>query len=132
MSTDELKGAWRRVPATVWTLGFVSMFMDTSSELIHSLLPVFLVTTLAASTVTVGLIEGFAEATAAITKVFSGVLSDRLGHRKLLVAVGYGLGALTKPIFPLAATPLQFWARGSSTGWARAFAARRATPWWPT
>lgn len=107
MPPDELKGAWRRVPASVWTLGFVSMFMDTSSELIHSLLPVFLVTTLSASTVTVGLIEGFAEATAAITKVFSGVLSDRLGHRKLLVAIGYGLGALTKPIFPLAATPLQ-------------------------
>jgi len=107
VTAENLKGAWRRVPASVWTLGFVSMFMDTSSELIHSLLPVFLVTALGASTVTVGLIEGFAEATAAVTKVFSGVLSDRLGHRKLLVAIGYGLGALTKPIFPLAATPLQ-------------------------
>lgn len=107
MTIETLKGAWRRVPTSVWTLGFVSMFMDTSSELIHSLLPVFLVTTLGASAVTVGLIEGFAEATAAVTKVFSGVLSDRLGHRKLLVATGYSLGALTKPIFPLAATPLQ-------------------------
>jgi len=90
------------MPRTVVALGFVSLLMDTSSELIHSLLPVFLVSALGASTVAVGLIEGIGEATAAITKVFSGVLSDRLGKRKLLAAIGYGLAAATKPIFPLA------------------------------
>lgn len=76
--------------------------MDTSSELIHSLLPVFMVTTLGASMVTVGIIEGVAEATASITKVFSGVLSDYLGRRKFLMILGYALAAFTKPIFPLA------------------------------
>ena len=95
---------WRDVPATVWTLGFVSLLMDVSSELVHSLLPVFLTTVVGASAVDVGLIEGIAEATAAIAKVFSGVWSDRIGKRKLLVGIGYGLSALTKPIFPLAGT----------------------------
>ena len=90
------------IPRTVWTLGFVSMLMDISSEMIHALLPVFMMTTLGASALTVGLVEGFAEATAAITKLFSGILSDRLGKRKWLAAFGYGLSALTKPIFPLA------------------------------
>ena len=94
------------MPRGVWALGFVSMFMDISSEMIHSLLPLFLVGTLGASVALVGLIEGIAEATAAITKVFSGWLSDRIGKRKLLAVIGYGLGALTKPVFPLAATPL--------------------------
>lgn len=88
------------------------MFMDISSELIHSLLPIFMVTTLGASMVTVGFIEGVAEATAAITKVFSGVLSDYLGRRKFLMVLGYALALLTKPVFPLA----------SSVGWV--FAAR--------
>ena len=97
----------RAVPAGVWTLGFVSMFMDVSSEMIHSLLPVFLVTGLGASVALVGVIEGVAEATASITKVFSGYISDRLGKRKLLAVIGYGLGALTKPIFPLAVTPFE-------------------------
>ncbi|UVO40581.1 MFS transporter [Bradyrhizobium arachidis] len=83
-------------------LGFVSMLMDISSEMIHALLPVYLVTVLGASTLTVGFIEGIAEATAAITKIFSGALSDWLGRRKLLAALGYGLAALTKPLFPLA------------------------------
>lgn len=94
--------AWRALPAGIWALGFGSLFMDMSSELIHALLPVFLVTTLGASVTTVGLIEGVAEATASITKVFSGALSDYLGKRKLLMVCGYGLAALTKPIFPLA------------------------------
>src|SRR5438477_12158820 len=76
--------------------------MDTSSELIHSLLPLFVVTTLGASTLAVGVIEGVAEATALITKVFSGYLSDYFRKRKLLAVVGYGLAALSKPIFPLA------------------------------
>lgn len=83
-------------------MGFGSLFMDISSELIHSLLPVFMVTTLGASMVTVGIIEGVAEATAAIMKVFSGALSDYFGKRKFLMVLGYGLAALTKPIFPLA------------------------------
>jgi MFS family permease len=76
--------------------------MDISSELIHSLLPIFMVTTLRASMVTVGIIEGMAEATAAIVKVFSGALSDYLGKRKFLLILGYALAAFTKPIFPLA------------------------------
>ncbi len=91
-----------RIPASVWTLGFVSMLMDTSSELIHSLLPLFMVTTLGASAFAVGIIEGIAEATALITKVFSGYASDRFRKRKLLVVLGYGVAAVTKPMFPLA------------------------------
>jgi len=92
----------RAIPGSIWALGFVSMFADISSEMIHSLLPVFLVSVLGASTLTVGLIEGTAEATALITKLFSGALSDYLGRRKLLAALGYGLAAFTKPLFPLA------------------------------
>jgi len=83
-------------------LGFVSLFMDVSSELIHSLLPVFMVTSLGASALVVGLVEGVAEATALIVKVFSGTLSDYLGKRKALAVFGYGLGAISKPIFALA------------------------------
>jgi MFS family permease len=92
------------IPRGVWTLGLVSLFMDLSSEMIHALLPIYLVTVLGASALTVGFIEGIAEATANITKIFSGVLSDWLGKRKLLAAIGYGLAAFTKPIFPLADT----------------------------
>ncbi len=99
-----LSATWRSVPVTVWTLGFVSLLMDVSSELIHSLLPVFLTSVVGASAVDVGLIEGIAEATAAVAKVFSGAFSDRIGKRKLLVGIGYGLSAVTKPIFPLAGT----------------------------
>jgi MFS family permease len=93
-----------RIPSGVWALGFVSLLMDVSSEMIHALLPVYLVTVLGASTLTVGFIEGIAEATASITKIFSGALSDWLGKRKLLAAIGYGLAAFTKPVFPLAPT----------------------------
>ena len=95
---------FRDIPAGVWILGFVSMLMDISSEMIHALLPIYLVTVLGASMVTVGVIEGIAEATASITKIFSGALSDRLGNRKWLAAAGYGLAAFTKPVFPLAPT----------------------------
>ena len=94
--------AWRALPTGIWALGIGSLFMDVSSELIHSLLPVFLVTALGASMVTVGIIEGIAEATAAIMKVFSGALSDYLGKRKFIMITGYALAAFTKPIFPLA------------------------------
>ena len=90
------------LPRTVWALGFTSLFMDVSSELIHGLLPVFLVVTLGASAAALGLIEGIAEATAHITRVFSGWLSDTLGKRKALAVAGYGLAAVTKPLFPLA------------------------------
>ena len=97
----------RQVPRGVWVLGFVSLLMDVSSEMIHALLPIYLVTVLGTSALTVGVIEGIAESTAAVTKVFSGALSDRLGNRKVLAALGYAVAALTKPVFPLA----------SSVGW---------------
>lgn len=96
------RATWRTLPVGIWALGFGSLFMDMSSELIHSLLPIFMVTTLGASMITIGLIEGVAEATAAVMKVFSGALSDFLGRRKWLMVLGYGMAALTKPIFPLA------------------------------
>lgn len=92
----------QRIPAGVWVLGFVSMLMDISSEMIHSLLPLFMVGTLGASASIVGVIEGLAESTALIVKVFSGVLSDYLGKRKPLALFGYALGALTKPLFAIA------------------------------
>ncbi|MGE4431480.1 MAG: MFS transporter [Sphingobium sp.] len=91
---------------TIWTLGLVSMFMDISSEIVHALLPLFLTVTLGASVALVGVIDGVAEATASISKVFSGYLSDRIGRRKPLILLGYGLSALTKPLFALAASPL--------------------------
>ncbi len=102
--TPQRLSTFRAIPAGVWTLGFVSMLMDVSSEMIDALLPVYLVTVLGASALTVGVIEGIAEATASVTKVFSGALSDWLGKRKFLAALGYGLAAFTKPIFPLAPT----------------------------
>ena len=94
--TDKVK-----IPTGIWAIGFVSLFMDASSELVHALLPA-LYLSLGVSMATVGIIEGVAEATAAITKVFSGALSDWLGKRKFLTIIGYGLAALTKPLFPLA------------------------------
>ncbi|ATU94572.1 MFS transporter [Phyllobacterium zundukense] len=98
------QATWRNLPTGVWALGFVSLLMDISSEMVHALLPVYMVTVLGTSALTVGIIEGIAEATASVTKVFSGALSDWLGKRKLLAIIGYGLAALTKPIFPLAAS----------------------------
>lgn len=95
---------WRQIPNSVWALGFVSLLMDVSSEMIHSLLPLFMVSQLGASGTIIGLIEGAAEATALIVKVFSGVISDYLGKRKALALLGYGLGALTKPLFAIAST----------------------------
>ncbi len=83
-------------------LGFVSLFMDISSEMIHSLLPVFMVSSLGASALAVGIVEGIAESTALIVKVFSGAISDYFGKRKALAVLGYGLGALSKPLFALA------------------------------
>ena len=100
------------LPSGIWVLGLGSMFMDISSEIVHSLLPVFMATVLGVSMLTIGAVEGIAEATTAITKVFSGTLSDYLGKRKFLLVLGYALAAFTKPIFPLA----------TSIGWV--FAAR--------
>jgi MFS family permease len=110
MTTDRSTpkpAAWRALPAGIWALGLGSLFMDMSSELIHSLLPVFLVTSLGASMIAIGLIEGVAEAVSAVMKVFSGALSDYLGKRKFLTVLGYAVAACTKPVFPLA----------SSVGW---------------
>jgi MFS family permease len=105
MRDESKRAAWLRgIPAPIWTLGFVSMFMDISSEMIHALLPAYLVGVIGASALTVGIIEGIAEATASIVKLFSGALSDWLGKRKVLAVAGYGLAAMTKPIFPLAST----------------------------
>jgi len=94
-----------RLPGGIWALGFVSMFMDISSEMIHGLLPVFLISVLGANAEMVGLIEGVGEATASISKLFSGWVSDKLGKRKALTVIGYGLGALSKPLFALASSP---------------------------
>ncbi|HBX2502162.1 TPA: MFS transporter [Klebsiella pneumoniae] len=93
-----------RIPKGVWVLGGVSLLMDVSSEMIHSLLPLFMATTLGASVIIIGLIEGLAEATALILKVFSGAISDYVGKRKGLALLGYGLGALSKPLFAFAPT----------------------------
>ena len=90
------------IPRTVWALGLVSLCMDVSSEIIHYLLPLFLTTTLGVSVAVVGMIDGVAESTASIVKVFSGYLSDRFGRRKPWLLFGYGLAALSKPLFPLA------------------------------
>lgn len=102
---------WREIPGGVWAVGVVSLLMDISSEMIHALLPLYLVTVLGASTLTVGIIEGIAEATTSMVKIFSGALSDRLGKRKVLAVVGYGLAAFTKPVFPLA--PSVAWVAGA-------------------
>jgi len=90
------------IPGTVWALGLVSLFTDMSSELVHSLLPLFMAGTLGASGLVIGLVEGAAEGLALTMKVFSGYVSDRMGRRKPLIVLGYGLAALTKPVFPLA------------------------------
>jgi MFS family permease len=100
------------IPRGVWVLGFVSLLMDVSSEMIHALLPLYLTVSLGASALVVGVIEGVAEAAALVVKVFSGALSDRLRNRKWLTAIGYGMAALTKPLFAVATGPgLVFTAR---------------------
>ena len=104
MSASKRKGTLAQIPSGVWVLGFVSMLMDISSEMVHSLLPLFMMTTLGASVFVIGLIEGLAESTALMVKVFSGALSDYLGKRKALAVFGYALGAITKPLFALAPT----------------------------
>src|SRR5260370_34490982 len=100
VSTSRRRAIWREIPVGVWALGFVSLLMDVSSEMIHALLPVYLVTVLGTSALTVGIIEGIAEATASITKVFSGPLSDSLDKRNVLGEYSVGLWASTEVIFP--------------------------------
>ncbi|MCI4678316.1 MFS transporter [Rhodoblastus acidophilus] len=102
MTETKRESVLRRMPSGVWILGFVSLFMDISSEMIHSLLPLFMTTVLGADAVVVGLVEGAAESTAMIVKIFSGALSDYIGRRKALALFGYGLSALTKPFFAIA------------------------------
>ena len=102
--TSKTVSPLRAIPRGVWALGFVSLFMDVSSEMVHSLLPVFFVSVIGMSYTAVGIVEGLAQAIALVTKVFSGLLSDRLGKRKPLALAGYGLAALTKPVFALAST----------------------------
>jgi MFS family permease len=97
---------FQTIPRNVWILGFVSLLTDISSEMIYSVLPLFLVSTLGASLQTVGWIEGIAESTASVLKVFSGALSDYLGQRKGLAVAGYGLSTLVKPLFALATSPM--------------------------
>jgi len=97
-----LHAGLRQIPKGVWVLGFVSLLMDVASEMVHSLLPLFMLASLGASALTIGLIEGLAEATALVVKVFSGAWSDYLGRRKGLAVFGYALGALSKPLFALA------------------------------
>ena len=99
---SSLPQSLRQIPSGIWVLGFVSLLMDISSEMIHSLLPLFMVTTLGAGTIAVGIVEGLAESLALVVKVFSGTLSDYLGKRKGLALFGYSLGALTKPLFAMA------------------------------
>jgi len=99
---SQVERSLRHIPSGIWVLGFVSLLMDISSEMIHSLLPLFMVTTLGTSTMAVGLVEGLAESLALVVKVFSGALSDYLGKRKGLALFGYALGAFTKPLFAVA------------------------------
>lgn len=101
---DETSHPKTGIPKGVWVLGFVSMLADISSEMVHSLLPMFMATVLGTGALTIGVIEGMAEATALIVKLFSGTLSDYLGRRKGLAVFGYALGAITKPLFAIAPT----------------------------
>lgn len=103
---EQPRARLRDIPGGVWALGFVSLLMDISSEMVHALLPVFLTTVLGASAEMVGVIEGIGEATASISRLFSGWLSDKLEKRKALTIIGYGLGALSKLLFAIAPTAL--------------------------
>lgn len=121
-----------RIPKGVWVLGGVSLLMDVSSEMIHSLLPLFMATTLGASVIIIGIIEGVAEATALMLKVFSGVISDYVGKRKGLALLGYGLGALSKPLFAIASTSGVVFSARMIDRVGKGYAARRGMRWSPT
>lgn len=120
-----------KMPRSIWALGFVSMLMDISSEMIHALLPLYMVSVLGASVIAVGFIEGIAESTASFTKVFSGALSDRLGKRKLLTVIGYGLSALMKPVFPMASGLEWLTAARFVDRVGKGIRGHRVMHWWP-
>lgn len=101
---DSVKNRIKRLPRNIWIVSATSFFMDVSSEMVLNVLPLFLNTVLGVKTNVIGLIEGVAEATASILKLFSGWLSDKLGTRKWLAVAGYGLSALAKPFFFFAQT----------------------------
>ena len=122
----------KRLPRVIWILGLASLSMDLSSEMIHSLLPVFLVSVLGVGAGALGLIEGVAEATASIAKVFSGVWSDHLRRRKPLVVFGYGLAALVKPLFPLANSAAAVMGARFADRLGKGIRGARAMPWSPT
>ena len=121
-----------KIPAGIWVLGFVSLLMDISSEMIHALLPLFLVTSLGASALMIGLIEGVAEATALIVKEFSGVLSDWFGRRKGLALLGYGLGTATKPLFAEALSAGLVLTARLLDRVGKGIRGARRVHWWPT
>jgi Na+/melibiose symporter-like transporter len=123
--------SFREIPRAVWALGFVSLLTDVSSEIIHALLPVYLVTVFGASMLTVGFIKGIAEATASITKVFSGALSDWLGKRKMLALIGNGLAAITKLIFPLAPSVSWLVSARFIDRIGKGIRGPLGMPWWP-
>lgn len=122
-----------KIPRTVWVLGFVSLLMDISSEMIHALLPLFMAGTLGASAIWIGLVEGIGEGTALIAKVFSGVVADRFGHKKRLVFAGYFLGVVSKPVFALAGCmPVVLAARFFDRICKKVSEVRHETPLWQT
>jgi MFS family permease len=131
-ASPEARSSLARLPGGIWALGFVSLFMDISSEMIHGLLPVFLTSVLGANAEMVGLIEGVGEATASISKLFSGWVSDKLGKRKALTLIGYGLGALSKPLFAVAPTHHWYSQPGFQIGLAKEYVERHAMRWWGT
>ena len=98
-SSSKQKQGWRSLPRNVWAVSLTSFFMDISSEMVINILPLFLYNVLGVGTGVIGLIEGIAEATASLLKVFSGWMSDRLRSRKWIAVAGYGLSALSKPFF---------------------------------
>ena len=125
-SQPALTTEMRAIPRTVLALGLVSLFMDVSSEIIHRLLPVFLVTVLGAGALSVGLIEGIAEAATPITKLFSGAISDWIGRRKPLILLGYGLAALHSHCFPSRPVSARCWLPALLIGSVRGFGVRHA------
>jgi len=115
MAEDKgVKTGWRSLPRNVWAVSLTSFLTDISSEMVINILPLFLANVLGVRTSVIGLIEGIAEATASLLKVFSGWLSDRLRARKWLAVAGYGLSALSKPFFYFANT----WGAIAATRWA--------------
>jgi sugar phosphate permease len=119
------------LPRNVWAVGFTSLFMDISSEMVINIIPLFLANVLGIKTNIIGLIEGIAEATSSVLKLFSGWLSDKMGGRKWLAVIGYGLSALSKPFFYFANSWGTIAVCVGRTGWGRAYAPLHETRWWP-